>query len=76
MVNLVKERNEVRRVLRRLSPQGIERLKIYAYHVEKEEMEDPEPPLTQEEEKALAISQTQFADGEGIPLKNVLKELW
>ena len=37
MVDLVKERNEVRRVLRRLSPQGVERLKMYALHVEMEE---------------------------------------
>ena len=76
MVDLVKERNEVRRVLRRLSPQGVERLKMYAPHVEMEELEDREPPLTPDEEQCLSISRAEFAEGKEIPLKRALKELW
>ena len=30
MTSLIKERNEVRHLLRRLSPQGMERLRTYA----------------------------------------------
>ena len=76
MTSLIKERNEVRRVLRRLSPQGVERLRTYALHVEMEEMEDREPPLTPEEEECLAISRAEVAEGKDSPLKDVLNELW
>lgn len=76
MSSLIKERNEVRRVLRRLSPRGVERLRTYALHVELEEMEDMEPPLTPEEEECLATSRAEFAEGKEIPLKDVLNELW
>ena len=76
MTNLIKERNEVRRVLRRLSPRGVERLRTYALHVEMEERQDLEPPLTPEEEECLAISRAEFAEGKEIPLKDVMDELW
>ncbi|MGI6252812.1 MAG: hypothetical protein ACOYJV_05175 [Aminivibrio sp.] len=76
MKSMIKERNEIRKVLRRLSPQGVERLRTYALHLEREEMEDFEPPLTQEEEESVAISRREFAEGKAVPFKDVINELW
>ena len=72
----VKERKEIYRVLRRLSPKNVERLRNYAVHLELEEIEEEEPPLTPEEEERIAIAKAEIAEGKGRPFKEVLNELW
>ena len=72
----VKERKEIYRVLRRLSPKNVERLRNYAVHLELEEIEEQEPPLTPEEEERIAIAKAEIAEGKGRPFKEVLNELW
>jgi hypothetical protein len=76
MSNTVKERNEIRKMLRRLSPKSVERLRSYAMHLELEELEKNEPPLSPEEEACLAVSRAEIAEGKGRPFKDVLTELW
>ncbi len=76
MTRIVEERKEIRRVLQRLSPKNLERLRTYAVHLEIEEIEEKEPPLTSDEEKCISTSRTQIARGEGRPCKDVLNELW
>ena len=72
----VEERKEIQRVLRRLSPKNIERLRNYAVHLELEEIEEEEPPLTLDEEECIAISRAEIAEGKGRPFKDVMNELW
>ncbi len=72
----VEERKEIEQVLLRLSPKSIERLRNYAVHLELEEIEEEEPPLTLEEEECIVISRVEIAEGKGRPFKDVLKELW
>jgi len=72
----VEERKEIQRVLRRLSPKNIERLRNYAVHLELEEIEEEEPPLTLDEEECIAISRVEIAEGKGRPFKDVMNELW
>jgi len=76
MSNTVKERNEIRKMLRRLSPNSVERLCSYAMHLELEELEEHEPLLSPEEEACAALSRAEIAEGKGRPFKDVLKELW
>lgn len=63
-------------MLRRLSPKNVERLRNYAVHLELEEIEEQEPPLTPEEEERIAIAKAEIAEGKGRPFKEVLNELW
>ena len=72
----VEERKEIYRVLRRLSPKNIERLRNYAVHLELEEIEEEEPALTLEEEECISIATAEIAEGKGRPFNEVLKELW
>ena len=72
----VEERKEIYRVLRRLSPKNVERLRNYAVHLELEEIEEEEPSLTPEEEERIAIARAEIAEGKGRPFKEVLNELW
>lgn len=72
----VEERKEIYRVLRRLSPKNVERLRNYAVHLELEEIEEEEPSLTPEEEECIAIARAEIAEGKGRPFKEVLNELW
>jgi hypothetical protein len=76
MTRIVEERKEIRRVLQRLSAKNLERLRNYAVHLEIEEKEEKEPPLTSDEEDCISISRAQIARGEGQPCKDVLNELW
>ena len=76
MIKTEKECNEIRRVLRRLSPKNVERLRNYALHLELEEREVEEPPLTAEEEEGLATSKKEIAEGKGLPFKKAMDELW
>jgi len=76
MSNTVKERNEIRKMLRRLSPKSVERLRSYAMHLELEELEEQGPPLSPEEEACMAVSRAEIAEGKGRPFKDVLTELW
>jgi len=73
MSNTVKERNEIRKMLRRLPPKSVERLRSYAMHLE---LEEHEPLLSPEEEACAALSRAEIADGKGRPFKDVLTELW
>ena len=70
------ERKEIYRVLRRLSPKNVERLRNYAVHLELEEIEEEEPSLTPEEEECIAIARAEITEGKGRPFKEVLNELW
>jgi len=72
----VEERKEIYRVLRRLSPKNVDRLRNYAVHLELEEIEEEEPSLTPEEEECIAIARAEIAEGKGRPFKEVLNELW
>ena len=72
----VEERKEIYRVLRRLSPKNVDRLRNYAVHLELEEIEEEEPSLTPEEEECIAIARAEITEGKGRPFKEVLKELW
>jgi len=72
----VEERKEIYRVLRRLSPKNVDRLRNYAVHLELEEIEEEEPSLTPEEEECIAIATAEIAEGKGRPFKEVLNELW
>jgi len=72
----VEERKEIYRVLRRLSPKNVERLRNYAVHLELEEIEEEEPALTLEEEECVSIATAEIAEGKGRPFNEVLKELW
>jgi len=72
----VEERKEIYRVLRRLSPKNVERLRNYAVHLELEEIEEEEPSLTPEEEECIAIARAEITEGKGRPFKEVLNELW
>ncbi len=38
--------------------------------------DDDEPPLTDDEIRGLAIAKQELAEGKGIPLAEVIKELW
>lgn len=76
MPRMVEERKEIRRVLQRLSPKNLERLRNYAVHLESEEIEEKEPPLTPDEEECISISRAQIAQGKGRSCKDVLNELW
>lgn len=69
------ELKEIHRVLRRLSPKNVERLRNYALHLELEEIEEEEP-LTPEEEECIAVARAEIAEGKGRPFKEVLNELW
>lgn len=71
-----KEMKEIHRVLRRLSPKNIERLRNYAVHLELEEVEEEEPPFTLEEEECIAAARAEIAEGKGRPFKEIIKELW
>ena len=71
----VEERKEIYRVLQRLSPKNVERLRNYAVHLELEEIEEEEPSLTLEEEECIAIARAEIAEGKGRPFKEVLNEL-
>lgn len=70
------ELKEINRVLRRLSPRNVERLRNYAVHLELEEIEEEEPALTLEEEECVSIATAEIAEGKGRPFNEVLKELW
>ena len=70
------ERKEIYRVLQRLSPKNVERLRNYAVHLELEEIEEEEPSLTPEEEECIAIARAEIAEGKGRPFKEILNELW
>ena len=59
MPSTVEERKEIRRVLQRLSPKNVERLRNYAVHLELEEIEEEEPPLTPDEEQVIAHGATE-----------------
>ena len=72
----VEERKEIYRVLRRLSPKNVDRLRNYAIHLELEEIEEEEPSLTPEEEECIAIARAEITEGKGRPFKEVLNELW
>jgi len=72
----VEERKEIYRVLRRLSPKNVDRLRNYAVHLELEEIEEEEPSLTPEEEECIAIARAEITEGKGRPFKEVLNELW
>ena len=72
----VEERKEIYRVLRRLSPKNVERLRNYAVHLVLEVIEEEEPPLTPEEEECIAIARAEITEGKGRPFKEVLNELW
>ena len=76
MHRIVEERKEIRRVLQRLSPKNLERLRNYAVHLEIEETEEKEPPLSPDEEECIAISRAQITLGEGRSCKDVLNEIW
>ena len=70
------ELKEINRVLRRLSPRNVERLRNYAVHLELEEIEEEEPALTLEEEECVSIATAEIAEGKGRLFNEVLKELW
>ena len=72
----VEERKEIYRVLRRLSPKNVDRLRNSAVHLELEEIEEEEPSLTPEEEECIAIARAEITEGKGRPFKEVLNELW
>ena len=72
----LEERKEIYRVIRRLSPKNVERLRNYAVHLELEEIEEEEPSLTPEEEECIAIARAEIVEGKGRPFKEVLNELW
>ena len=72
----VEEWKVIYRVLRRLSPKNVERLRNYAVHLELEEIEEEEPSLTPEEEECIAIARAEITEGKGRPFKEVLNELW
>ena len=76
MPRIVEERKEIRRVIQHLSPKNLERLRKYALHLEIEEKEQQEPPLTEEEEKCIRVSRKQIAQGKGRKFKDALEELW
>ena len=76
MIKTEKECNEIRRVLGRLSPKNVERLRNYAIHLELEESEGEEPPLTAEEEEGLIASKKEIAEGKGLSFKKAMNELW
>ena len=63
------ELKEIHRVLRRLSPRNIERLRNYALHLELEEIEEDEPPLSPEDEERIAIARAEIDKGKGRPFK-------
>lgn len=71
-----RELKEIHRVLRRLSPRNIERLRNYALHLELEEIEEEEPLLSPEEEERIAIARAEIDEGKGRSFKEVLNELW
>ncbi len=65
MTRIVEERKEIRRVLQRLSPKNLERLRNYAVHLEIEETEEKEPPLASDEEAESASYETGSVYGSG-----------
>lgn len=76
MIKTDKECNDIWKVLRRLSPKNVERLRNYAIHLALEESEVEEPPLTAEEEEGILASKMEFAEGKGLPFKKAMDELW
>ncbi len=70
------ELKEINRVLRRLSPRNVERLRNYAVHLELEEIEEEEPALTPEEEECVSIARAEIAEGKCRPFNEILPGIW
>ena len=49
---------------------------VINYILRNNDIDDDEPPLTEDEIRGLEIAKREIAEGKGIPFDEVMRELW